>query len=39
MRFLLIFTFMVLAKNNYGTESCNVVKKELQQYLEGNYIP
>ena len=35
MRFLLIFAFMVLAQNNNGTESCNVVKKELQHYPEG----
>ena len=38
MRFLLIFAFMVLAKNNNGTESCNVVRKEMQHYPEGTYI-
>ena len=34
--FLLILAFMVLAQNN--TESCNVVKKELQQHPEGTYV-
>ena len=37
MRFLLIFAFIVLAQNNNGTESCNVVKEELQHYPEGTY--
>ena len=38
MKFLLIFAFMVLAQNNNGAESCNVVKKELQLYPEGTYV-
>ena len=38
MRFLLIFAFMVLAKNYNGTECCNVVRKEMQHYPEGTYI-
>ena len=36
MMFLLILAFMVLAQNN--TESCNVVKKELQHHPEGTYV-
>ena len=38
MRFPLIFAFIVLAQNNNGTESCNVVKKELQHYQEGTFV-